>query len=814
MADEESTLMIVLEASDRASIPLDELIEKIKSLSSNMSDAATKIEAAGDRIDASMAKTAAESKVSADLLKSSIDKNTDSSNNLRTSLEKVVSVMDPVSSKMKLMALGVTALTGPLSGLLALAPVALFGGMAIGAYELSKSLTTAAASGTALTATQKKLLPVAKELTTAFAPVDKAAQGAFTNLLKVVQKLAPALDSAGKALAPMVTVLGQGLGGFVTNLIVPLSKMLPTLMPVVQALAGGLITLSRGLGQLFASINVGAAAKGLTLLFNTVGMLLPILGQLLNALAPIGNIILSVLVPAIGGALSQVLKALVPVFTTMGPVITQFAGVFAELIGTFGSLLSAVVPLIPSILQLFTAFDNLDTTFEAIQPLFGAIVKAIQPLIPIIVQIASLVVNALNTGLTELATALTPLLPPLGELANSILTAFLQVLQAVLPVLPVLINSFIQLLPSLLPVIGLFTDLIKALTPVLVFAVKIGVAIVNWIIGPLGKLRPILTVVIDAFIGFLIVKQVITLIQGIGTAFRVLTLIMAENPFIAIAIVIVALAILIYTHWDQIKQYLEDAWHWVNDTARTVWGDIENFFKRVWDDITGFFKTAVKDIEDVIKGWYPVILGILSGGILLIPALIYKYWSQITGFVSRAWDDAIHWIEGVPGKIGNIFKGAGTWLLNEGEAIIQGLINGINNMVGDLEKAAKGVADTVLSYIKDPLKIFSPSKVMEDEVGENVTAGVAVGMTNNLGLIKKAGQQVANVRISSTQKALGGGSSTVGALTNSGGGGQVYIDLRQATVMNQQDVDGLVGKIGRAVATRILPQGGLRVVMK
>lgn len=106
------------------------------------------------------------------------------------------------------------------------------------------------------------------------------------------------------------------------------------------------------------------------------------------------------------------------------------------------------------------------------------------------------------------------------------------------------------------------------------------------------------------------------------------------------------------------------------------WGAITGFFSSLWGDVTGFFKTAIHDVVGFIEEWYPEILGILSGGILLVPALIFKYWDQITSFVSTAWDHAISFLEGIGGKVIGIFAQSGTWLLDIGMNIIGGLGDG------------------------------------------------------------------------------------------------------------------------------------------
>lgn len=813
--------MIVMEASDRASVPIDELIEKIKDLASSMNDAATKIAVAGDRIDASLAKTAAEAEVSSDALKDSLDKNTDSTNSLTSALEKTVSVMDPFGTKLKLIAMGVSAVSGPLAGLLALAPVALFGGMAIGAYELSKSLTTAAASGTALTATQRKLLPVAKELTTAFAPVYKAAQGAFTSLLSVVKQLGPSLKLVGTVLAPMVTVLGGALGQVLTNVIRPLAVSLSTLMPLVKALAGGLVTLSSGLVSMLQNIDILPAVQGLTMLFNTVGMLLPILGDLLNALMPIGNVILSVLVPAIGGALDKVLNALTPVFTAMTPVVAQFAGVFAELIGTFGDLLTAVAPLIPAIINMFTAFDNLDTTFEAIDPLFADLSKVIKPLIGIVVQIASVIVNLLNTALTLLATSLVPLVPMLGTLANTVLTALLDVVNALAPAIKPLLNVIISLLPfvgklamilsqlikiAVVPLVGALGRLLQSLLPLLPPLEQLAAQAFTAVLQIMVALEPVFQQLIKAVIQMVpsiqqLVPQVVQLLQALLPLIPALTplIILMIELATKIASVVIPMLVLLDQFLFKIVSVLLTALipavHLLVDGVTTEMGHLEQVFGGVTTFISGVFH----------GNWSKAWIGIANVFLGFVEALatpiqiIYEKFSEI------------------PKKIENYFNGSGNWLYQAGVALIEGLWNGIENRMTGLLGDVGSAASTIVHTFEHALGINSPSKRMEVEVGAYVSEGLAQGILKNLGVIQQAAQRAGALTVSSAKTGISAAGGT-GALTatTAGGtaGGSVYVDLRGSQVMTDRDMDLLIGKLGRALATRVLPTGGLRMPLR
>ncbi|SDX38111.1 Phage-related protein [Listeria ivanovii subsp. londoniensis] len=73
-----------------------------------------------------------------------------------------------------------------------------------------------------------------------------------------------------------------------------------------------------------------------------------------------------------------------------------------------------------------------------------------------------------------------------------------------------------------------------------------------------------------------------------------------------------------------------------------------------------------------------------------------------------------------------------------GVQTVAGIIQGFKQMNGPLEKQADQLARTIETTIKKRLKIHSPSRLMSDEVGEQVPAGIGVGMLKNLNTIDLA----------------------------------------------------------------------------
>ncbi|MCY7542169.1 hypothetical protein P9173_13630 [Bacillus safensis] len=73
-----------------------------------------------------------------------------------------------------------------------------------------------------------------------------------------------------------------------------------------------------------------------------------------------------------------------------------------------------------------------------------------------------------------------------------------------------------------------------------------------------------------------------------------------------------------------------------------------------------------------------------------------------------------------------------------GSNTMAGIISGMKNMKGELAKEANSIASTIEKTIKKKLKIHSPSRLMRDQVGAMVPAGIAVGIQQGVGTVSKA----------------------------------------------------------------------------
>lgn len=87
-----------------------------------------------------------------------------------------------------------------------------------------------------------------------------------------------------------------------------------------------------------------------------------------------------------------------------------------------------------------------------------------------------------------------------------------------------------------------------------------------------------------------------------------------------------------------------------------------------------------------------------------------------------------------------------------GKNVVSGIANGISGGVGAVVSAAKRAAQRALAAAKSALGIHSPSRKFRDEVGKQIVAGMALGITKNTKKATSAGTKLANAVYKSVSK--------------------------------------------------------------
>jgi TP901 family phage tail tape measure protein len=172
--------------------------------------------------------------------------------------------------------------------------------------------------------------------------------------------------------------------------------------------------------------------------------------------------------------------------------------------------------------------------------------------------------------------------------------------------------------------------------------------------------HPKVAKLIGTLIGFssaaLIVVGGIFLIKGAMVA---LNAVLLANPWVLLAMAVVAVVAIIYTYWD----------------------DIVAFFKWVWDGIKNIFTSTWDYIKNLFMQYHPA-------------GIIYRHWDGIVAWFGALWDKIIAGIQAL-----------GERFIQAGENIVNSIKKGIENKWEDF----KGWWGEKMQGIRDFLP-FSPAK--------------------------------------------------------------------------------------------------------
>ena len=202
-----------------------------------------------------------------------------------------------------------------------------------------------------------------------------------------------------------------------------------------------------------------------------------------------------------------------------------------------------------------------------------------------------------------------------------------------------------------------------------------------------------------------------------------------------------------------------DVIHWVVDGVQNLFDAIPDLLHDIGDfanntfgsiDWAGLGSSVVDFIVQGISYLFENIPSLLESiGNAAVAVVTEIDWvglgTSVIDFISSGISELFNDIPDLLEQIGNsardLVTGIDWWGL--GSDIVNGIINGIKSMGSTLWSALTGIANDALNAAKRFLKIGSPSKVFEDEVGVEIPAGTAVGVVKNSDVLTDAMKDMA-----------------------------------------------------------------------
>jgi phage-related protein len=147
-------------------------------------------------------------------------------------------------------------------------------------------------------------------------------------------------------------------------------------------------------------------------------------------------------------------------------------------------------------------------------------------------------------------------------------------------------------------------------------------------------------------------------------------------------------------------------------------------FDFLWPVIDFVFKQIMNIIGFVI----PIVTGLLNSVIMVLNGDFVGAWNNISTVISGAWDKIKTAVQTGIDAVKAAFKGFIDSAGQIGSDIVAGIAKGITDGASKIADAAKGAANSAYEAAMKFLNANSPSRLFADNVGASISEGIAAGI--------------------------------------------------------------------------------------
>lgn len=346
-------------------------------------------------------------------------------------------------------------------------------------------------------------------------------------------------------------------------------------------------------------------------------------------------------------------EAINRIVTISGPALKTFFSKFGETIAVIlpiageaiGTLVRDIATALsnPVVAQsLITMFDGIGKAVKALTPIFGPLGVAIATLGPLVGALAQSLANVLAaaipplvTALVEIGEAVTPLIPILGDallrvvqalaphigtlatafadfVSGGAIPAIVTIIEALIPVIeelaPLLSTALVDALVAITPYIPQlatsFADLVIAVAPLIPDLLELIIALIPLIPLLLDLALVIVNELIPSVkdgikdIGQFIdkVKEFVGVVEGWVVEFK--------EDVAELKAEWKALTESVDKAWEDMKKYVRDGWKAVKDEFSASWDNLKQQVKDGWQAVKDEFSASWDNLKQKVKdGW-------------------------------------------------------------------------------------------------------------------------------------------------------------------------------------------------------------------
>lgn len=407
-------------------------------------------------------------------------------------------------------------------------------------------------------------------------------------------------------------------------------------------------------------------------IFNTLastGILKTFTSGMQTAMSAITDLLQAYKTDGIEGALKEADSTIEVLLQQATEKIADSAPKMIEMIsGIISSIITLIGKNIPTLTNKL-----LPPLQQAFFTLIRTVTSALPSLLPQVLDAAITLFSGLLQGLNETIPELMAMLPALiEEISQTLTTNLPQLVSAGVNILVSLISGITNAIPSLITaIVDLIPVIVQAVTDNLPLILSAGLGLLLALAQGITEAVPQLIEMLPTIIN--------TIVETIGTMFPQLV-----ETGVAILLSLIT----------------------------GITEAIPQLVAMLPDIISSIITTIGENLSQIVTAGIDILFALITGLIEAIPQLIASIPQIVTAiFTSFA---EVDWPE-------------------IGKNIIDGIAEGIKSAAKKLKDTMFGVIETdVVGMAKKQLGIASPSKVMRDEVGKMIPAGLAVGVEQGM----------------------------------------------------------------------------------
>lgn len=485
--------------------------------------------------------------------------------------------------------------------------------------------------------------------------------------------------------------------------------------PLTSAITGttaaeeGMATASAGLlgpwGLVIAAI--AALVAGLVLFFTKTKTGQQLWSNFVNFLKEAWQGLASV-AQTVWNTITQAFQTPIEIIKTMWSGIKDFfstlwQGIVSTAQGVWSSFTQGMAPIIDSIKTLWSAL----TDFFSV--LWQGIVTTAQTIWNTLVQIFTPIVEAIKAVWQPLSEFFSTMWQGIVTVAQTIWQGLVTVIQNVWTNIQTVVQTAIQVLST---VIQTGMQVIQTIWSTVWDVIKTVVQTVWTVIST------IVSTTINAIAG--VIKAVTAAIQGDWSGAWNAIKGVASTVWNGIKTIVTAVI-------NAIKSVISSVMNGIKSVMTSIWNAIKSVTSSVWNGIKSVVSSVASGIRSVVSSMMSSVRSVFSSG-----------WNAAKSVTSS----------GIHGAA-NIVRSVASSMVSAGRNFVMGFVNGIRGAIGAAASAAASMARAAMSSAKAALGIHSPSRVMRDQVGYYVAAGMAVGMRDNADMVQKAANRLAQSAVPS-----------------------------------------------------------------